>query len=160
MCKTDAQCLWKVGARMRILLINDWYNIVGGAEISFHQNVKLLKEKGHEVFVFAFGDRNITRRDLVVCKQNYKNNLYNLFNRYFNPFIYFRLKRYIWRIRPDLIHIHKNSHSPLSVLMACKGKKIVQTVRDYGVICFSAWGIKKNGKWQHCSPFPPNVLME
>jgi len=24
----------------------------------------------------------------------------------------------------------------------------------------SCGGIKKNGKWQHCSPFPPNVLME
>lgn len=146
---------------MKILLINDNAGTKGGAEKYFFT----LKEKLENVptlnvFSLTFGERQI------VSKNNYsfrgaKSNLAKLFWRFtFNPIIYWKIRRLLNKIKPDIVHIHNNKQFPISILAALQGYKTLQTAHDYSYLCPTAQNIHRNQKpcmsgitrhcfWQH-----------
>jgi glycosyltransferase involved in cell wall biosynthesis len=65
--------------------------------------------------------------------------------RYFNPSLFLALKEAIREIRPDIIHIHSNDLFSNSVLLACGGIPVVQTLHDWKMICPIWNGVTVNG---------------
>ncbi|MEW6606643.1 MAG: glycosyltransferase [bacterium] len=54
---------------------------------------------------------------------------------YFNLTLFIALRRWIKKIKSDIIHIHHNYIFPHTILLGCKGKvPIIQTVHDYQIV--------------------------
>ncbi len=130
----------------RILLINDSASRIGGAEIQFWLEVDLLRKRGYDVFTFTTGSEKINNSSKDIYFRESKSSIQKKICKIlFNPSLYYSLKDCIRKINPDLIHIHKNAKYPLSILMACKGRKVLQTVHDYSFFCPTGWSVyKKN----------------
>ena len=132
---------------MKILLINDSCKEVGGAETYIFAISKLLK-KNHEVFLYSFADteENENNRRIIPHSKG----LTQQFNRFFFNFqAYSQLRKYIQKVKPDIVFMHNNYVYSNSVLLALKKEKIpvLQTVHDWGLFCPSSWCvIKKNFK--------------
>jgi glycosyltransferase involved in cell wall biosynthesis len=132
---------------MKILAVNKFYYLYGGADRFFLDTNELLRRKGHEVIPFAM---------------SHEKNLSTPYAGYFvSPIHFFDAKRRSrpWKIvgrvlysleakrkissllkktRPDLAHLHNIAHqlSP-SILQPLKalGLPVVQTLHDYKLIC-------------------------
>jgi len=129
---------------MKILQINDDYERVGGAETYFFNLVDLLKKSGHQVFVFAIRGKPMKTKDTLVVGEA-KSFLGHYFSsKIFNFKVYSKLKKFIDKTKPDMIHIHNNYLAPFSVLLPIRGHKVVQTIHDYMILCPSGWMVKKN----------------
>ena len=154
---------------MKILLVNKYFFIKGGAENSFFVKAELLKKYGHEVVFFSMKDpRNFPSNyaNYFVSNVNYdKGGLgYNL-NIALKLLYSFEAKGNINHLinntRPDLIHLNNIYHqlSP-SILHTIKkhGLPMVMSLRDYKMVCASysmSIGGKiceacKEGKYFHC----------
>jgi len=129
---------------MKILLINDNSTHVGGAEVSVFGTHKLLVQAGHEVYFFGFGEGQI--ENSLILLHN-KTKFFRAFGKFFFSLrVYRKLKKYILRINPDVIHLHNNYLYSLSVLLAIKHSKIpaIHTVHDWGLVCPSSWGVYRH----------------
>lgn len=128
---------------MKILQIHDNYERLGGAETYLFNLIDLLKKNRHKVFTFAIkGNPKETKDTLVVGEA--KGFFPHYFSCYvFNFKVYFKLKRFIKKVKPDIIHIHNNYLAPFSVLFAVRGYKVVQTVHDYMIICPCGWMVNR-----------------
>src|SRR5204863_8402140 len=78
----------------------------------------------------------------------------------FHPRIYFKLRKQIKKIRPDIIHIHNVKQYTASLLSAIRPYPVVQTIHDYTVICPTGLNIHRDHQlcptgmrmrcfWQH-----------
>lgn len=126
---------------MKILLINDKAEKTGGAEISVFGTKKLLAKLGHQAFFFGFGDDKVDDGIVVPHKNS---SLFRVVERFFfSPRIYFILRNFIKKSRPDIIHLHNNYQYSNSVLLALKHSKVpvIHTVHDWGLMCPSSWGV-------------------
>jgi len=123
---------------MKILFINDYKNW-GWAEVIWNLTYKL------------FDNSNILYLEDLI----WKNKLFKLFNMlFFNIFLYFKLKKVIKEFKPDIIHLHNYNLSPITVLLAIKNYKSVQTVHASWQICPSSWGVyRKNYKKCNLKPW-------
>ena len=67
---------------------------------------------------------------------------------FFNPNLYFRLLKWIKKIRPDIIHVHNNGKFASSVLLAIKNSNLpaIQTVHDPSIICSSSMCVNLQGE--------------
>lgn len=123
---------------MRILLITDNYNIdAGGAEKHFFY-LKDLLEKDNDVYTLGFdrGSFEDKKTKIIRCPEN---KFFRYLSRvFFYPTIYFEIKKYINKIKPDVIHIHNINKYTISTLFAIKGYPIVNTVHDYNLLCPTA----------------------
>lgn len=132
---------------MNILLVNKFFYSRGGAEVSFFETEKILKDKGHNVIFFSM---------------DHPNNLNSPYSKYFVSAVDFenpvtireKIKGigrilYSWESRnklsellknglPDLAHLHNIHHhiSP-SILHTLKKFNIpvVLTLHDYKLVC-------------------------
>ncbi|MDP3964638.1 MAG: glycosyltransferase [bacterium] len=132
---------------MKILLINKFYFLKGGAEKQFFDVKKLLEDHGHQVIVFSM---------------QHEKNLPSPYSKYFVSKVDFEHVRFDWQglrtaarmfysiearrkldqlihdHKPDVAHIHNIYHhiSP-SILPLLKKHRIpiVQTLHDYKLIC-------------------------
>mgnify|MGYP001774809869 CR=1 FL=1 len=123
---------------MRILLSNKFYYRRGGDCVCTLNTEQLLKEKGHEVAVFAM---------------DYPENLETTWKKYFpqnmsklmaftRPFGSQEVKRKFVRLlddfRPDVVHLN-NIHTQLSPVIAelahKRGIRVVWTLHDYKLLC-------------------------
>lgn len=118
---------------MKILMIND-HQKSGGSEVYLQDITDLLRKQGHEVFHF-FAEKKSDSQNKIKHYINYQ---------LFDYKLYKKLKNYIRKINPDIIHIHNNYFHTNSILLACGNKKIIQKVCDFGIVCPSSWGIKKS----------------
>ncbi len=155
---------------MKILLINKFYYLKGGAERHFFELKEMLERHGHEVVVFSMQDeKNIPSpySKYFVSEVNFENVALNWQGlRTAGRMLYsFEARRKISQLldaeKPDLVHVHNIYHqiSP-SILSAIKKRNIpiVQTLHDYkllspnyalfchGKICECALG----GKYYTC----------
>jgi glycosyltransferase involved in cell wall biosynthesis len=144
---------------MKILMINDYVEY-GGAEVYIKDLTQQLRKRTHKVFHFFIDEK--------INKNNNKL-IYYLNHNYFSFKLYKKLREYIQKIKPDIIHLHNNHLYTNSILMACKNYKIVQTVHDYGMICPISWAVKKRNYslcnckqglkcGLYCLPFSRNIL--
>ena len=134
---------------MKILHINNTYKPVGGAEVYLHSLSNTFKEKGHEIFLFAIDDeKDIEENNLFVYRDIFKRGIIKYFLWYYlNPSLYYRLRKYIKKVNPDVIHIHNNGQFTSSILLALQGANVpvVQTVHDHTIICPTSFCIKLDG---------------
>ncbi|MDD5342704.1 MAG: glycosyltransferase [Patescibacteria group bacterium] len=132
---------------MKVLLINKFYFLKGGAEKQFFDLKEMLERHGHQVVVFSM---------------QHENNLPSPYSKYFVSKVDFEKVRWDWQglrtaarmfysfearrklgrlikeERPDICHIHNIYHqiSP-SILSVLKRRNIpvVQTLHDYKLLC-------------------------
>jgi glycosyltransferase involved in cell wall biosynthesis len=119
---------------MRILIINDVYEKIGGTEIYVHNIVTALKKAGHEVFFFSFGKTSFSDNNTLVCKES-SALLKKIYGLTINLLAYSQLKKFISRINPDVIHLNNIDMHIATILLACRGKKLVRTIHDFGIVC-------------------------
>lgn len=128
---------------MKILHINQKYEKLGGTESVIENTINLLKKE--KVLLFAIGKKEIKNNNKLIIKES--NKFINFFRKFFFSFkIYKSLKNYIKETNPDIIHLHNHYNYSLSILLALKKSKkpVIQTIHDYGLICPTAWAVKKN----------------
>lgn len=138
---------------MKILHLSDDYRPIGGAEIYMLNLSKELIEWGHDSRIFSLGNSNINDCNLRVLRESKFKLLRLLYRFTINPFLYFRLRRYLHLFNPNVIHFHNiDNKSVLTFWLACRNQNIVQSTHDYGLICLTGWGsIKKD--FSPCSGF-------
>ncbi len=131
---------------MRILEINKFNHVRGGADRHFADLTQLLRENGNEVAVFAMSHPKNMHSDFsryFVSRVDYENrSFFSKLKGALRIFWSFEAKRKIARLlnefKPDVVHIHNIYHqiSP-SILPEIKkrGIPIVMTVHDWKLIC-------------------------
>ena len=63
---------------------------------------------------------------------------------FFSYSIYSALRRDLQKYNPHIVHLHNNHLYPNSVVAACRGYTVVQTVHDFGMVCFNSWCVNKS----------------
>jgi glycosyltransferase involved in cell wall biosynthesis len=145
---------------MKILEINKFNYVQGGADKHFLDLVSLLKTKGHEVAVFAMES---PKNDFSPWKKYFVSyvgygkgdTLWQKIIGTLRMFYSFEAKRKIKKLlddfQPDIVHIHNIYHqiSP-SILGEIKKRHIpiVMTVHDYKLICPNYLLQCNGGNWE------------
>jgi len=115
---------------MKILLVNDYSIMVGGAEKYLIDLNNLLKYNNH-----------ITR--IIGSKQ--KNSYLSFLSRVFSLNWYFKTKKIIKEFKPDILHINSCSWviSPSPIIVAKKFNiPVVCTVHNFHYVCPNTWMMK------------------
>jgi len=77
--------------------------------------------------------------------QNNRTSVRNFFNKYFFSYsIYNALRKSLRNYNPDIIHLHNNYLYSSSVIAACHGYTVIQTVHDFGMVCFNSWCVNRS----------------
>ena len=128
--------------KKKVLLITDCHHKAGGAETYFFAlKDELKKEKEFAAFSLGFSNKNEEGEDYKTIKQSKSLILRHFWRLFFNPIKYFQIKSYIKKINPDVIHIHNINKYTISLLMAIRKNKVIQTVHDFSLICPNLWNI-------------------
>jgi glycosyltransferase involved in cell wall biosynthesis len=130
--------------KLKVLQINESYNEGGGEERYFFDLIEALKEQKHDIYSFGFANKEIKKNEILVLKDSNSAIIKNLKRFLFDFNTYFKLRAWIKKIKPDIIHIHGNNKSTLSVLLACRKNKVIHTVHNYGLLCPTIWCVKKD----------------
>lgn len=132
---------------MKLLAVNKFYHLYGGADRYFLERNDLLRRKGHEVIPFAMRDE----KNLPTPYAPYFVSPIHFFDPARRPrpweaagrVLYSReakekIRRLVQETRPEIAHLHNIAHqlSP-SILPPLKefGLPVVQTLHDYKLIC-------------------------
>jgi glycosyltransferase involved in cell wall biosynthesis len=112
---------------MKILYIHSFYKERGGEDVVFENEVRMMKESGHEVETLLFYNAGWTAVMFLIF--------------FFNPVSFLRTWRAVGRFRPDIVHIHNwfFGASP-SVFLAARwrGTPAVHTIHNFRILCPSA----------------------
>lgn len=132
---------------MRILQVNKFFDLHGGAEIYMHRLSKAQREAGHEVHVFSTNsEKNLPSEDQKYFVGR------NVLNKWQGPvkdakkaaqFIWNReaelsMRKMLREYKPDIVHVHNiYHHLSASVLRPIRQFQIpcVQTLHDYKLAC-------------------------
>jgi glycosyltransferase involved in cell wall biosynthesis len=132
---------------MKILLINKFFYLRGGAEASFFETAKILEERGHSVSFFSMehpDNLNSQYSKYFVSEVDFENSD-TIVERFkgIRRIIYSwesrkKLKELLQNELPDLVHLHNIHHhiSP-SILHTLKefNLPVVFTLHDYKLVC-------------------------
>ena len=131
---------------MRILMIHNYTQQLGGADVATSQEIELLQKYGHEVrLYFRHNDeiKNFSpfRKTLLFFEPTWSFKSYR------------EIKQIIAEFKPDIAHCQ--SFSPLispAVYYALAQKKIpiVQTLHEYRLICPIGWLFRNNSICEEC----------
>jgi len=133
---------------MKIMLINDSVG-TGGTESYYADLSNALRKEGHLVLNVFFGENKKINNFYVI--KDPKTKFFRYFSAvFFNIRVYNDLNEKIKTFNPDVIHLLNINKYPLTVLFACRGRNVVQTVNDYGLICPTAWCVYKRS-YKICS---------
>lgn len=107
-------------------MVNDYKDVIGGAELYLYNLSKSLQKEGYEIEYFF---SNASLKDSKTYSQ--KQPFLKMLQRIFNIHAYFRMKKFITLHKPDIIHMHGilNELSP-SILQACKNIPVIMTVHN------------------------------
>ncbi len=132
---------------MKILHVNKFFDLQGGAEIYLHRLLEEQRRQGHEMHVFsthASGNlpnsdesRFVERFDYTK-RESYAKDLKKSLSFIWNQEARRGLARALKEIQPDLIHLHNiYHHLSSSILGPIKksGIPCVQTLHDYKLAC-------------------------
>jgi len=131
--------------KIKILFINDTYHDSGGAEVYFFNLIDhFSKNKKYDVYSMGFAPKEKFSEKVFIYKDA-KSKISRYFQRIFgNPFLYKKLRKWIVKISPDIIHLNNINKATESLLKACRDYRTVQTVHDYGLVCPSLWCVYKD----------------
>ena len=130
---------------MRILIINDLRQ-GGGAEVQSERERSYFVAHGHDVFMLNF-DCDLPYcnegriRNIPLGRSSLEKALYRVFPRPEDSDI----KQIIESISPDIIHLNNVYLAAASVFDAIRYYPVVQTVRDYSIICPKSTCIDNGG---------------
>lgn len=144
---------------MKVLQIDKYFYLKGGAETVFFNTMDLLKQKGHEVIPFSLkSDKNLYSEyeDYFVdypelSEANMLTKIKNIPNFIYNKEAASQLDKLLTIEKPDIAHIHLMFNSmSVSILPVLKRHRIpiVMTAHDYRLVC-PAYTFK-NGKGEFC----------
>lgn len=110
---------------MKILMVNDYKEIIGGAEVYMYSLKKELENAGHEVRLFTtnISKKEYTKRAKIVTIGTY-------FKRIFNVESFFQFRNLVIQWKPDVIHIHSYNELSPAFLYWANGIKVVMTIHD------------------------------
>jgi glycosyltransferase involved in cell wall biosynthesis len=135
---------------MKILMVNNTYKQIGGAEVYVNSLSDILIDKGHNVYHFAIDeDIELINQKNFVYKYKYKENIFkDVLFYYFNPSLFFRFKKWLKNVNPDIIHIHNNGKFGLTILLVIYLSHIpaIQTIHDYTILCPTSLYVLKSEK--------------
>lgn len=120
---------------MKILLINDYREKVGGAETFVYNLKSILEKKGHKTKILG--------------SELKKENFASLFSRWYSKRWYRETINTINQFKPDIVHVNNFERiiSPSPIVAALdKNIPIVLTLHDYQYFCPKSWAIYKDGK--------------
>jgi glycosyltransferase involved in cell wall biosynthesis len=123
---------------MRILLIHNKYQQAGGEDVAFDVEVRLLRQKGHEVDTLLFDNNDI--QGLVTKVKKGLEALYNFRSAHL-------IGEALLRFRPDIVHVHNIffSASPSVIRVAAShGVPVVYSMHNYRLICANALLLRDN----------------
>lgn len=145
---------------IKILLINKYYFVKGGAEVYYFSLKKLLEKKNYEIIPFSMKHTNNFQteyEEYFVNNVDYDN--LNIFKKIIAAFkiIYnFDAKRKIIKLikdtKPDIAHINNFHHqlSPSILKPIKKNAPIIYTVHDLKIICPNYKMLNSNGICEKC----------
>ncbi len=155
---------------MRILLVNNFHYLRGGAEKSNFDTAEILKDNEHEIAFFSTRNQNnfpteweryfVNYFDLEVG-HGFKDKLRIIGRIFYNPEARRNIRKLIKDFRPDVAHLHNVYHhlSP-SVIGEFKrqGIPVVMTLHDYKLVCPNynlfargkIWERSKKNKYYRC----------
>lgn len=116
---------------MKILIIHNSYQVRGGEDEVVASEVKMLKDRGHEVAEYR---RKNFSKDMVV--RLLKSSLVG--KSVDSLAVYHEVKEAIRQQRPDIVHIHNTFYvMTRAVYRACKdeGVPVVQSLHNYRFLC-------------------------
>ena len=132
---------------MKILMVNDHRpeEVLGGTERYILDVSAALEERGHEVHLFAMSD---TRAETTPVRRIFHVRAPNLLALYlkrtfFYPALYRALRAYVQALRPEVVHLHNNYRHAITVNLALRGHRVVQTVHDYTALYPTAFCAKE-----------------
>lgn len=136
--------------------MHDYNRPVGGACWLFYDEARLLKRKGHNIHIFTLEESFVNKpylktiNDKTIYYEPKDPSVAHFFQKYFSWKLYQNFKQTIKEFQPDIIHIHNNLKSSLSIILASKYCQIpiVHTLHDANLLCISSYGInKRNGEF-------------
>jgi len=125
---------------MKILNVNKYYYLKGGAEKVYFDTAKLLEEHGHEVIPFSMKDKKnfpsiyedyfIENVDFFNKENKFVKKIRNIGHLFYSMEAKFMVEKIVKATSPDIVHLHNIYHqmSPsfLSVLKKkYKAKKVI-----------------------------------
>lgn len=156
---------------MRILLINKYHFLKGGAERSYFDTAEVLAKNGHDLAFFSMkhpNNRPSRWSKYFIDEIDYDDKTMGIFSKIraglkiiYNAQARKNLENLIEDFKPDIVHLHNTYHqlSP-SIIMALKKYNIpmVMTLHDYKLISPSynlyvrgqIWEKSKNHKYYRC----------
>lgn len=117
--------------KAKILIVHNYYQLVGGEDTVVQNEKKMLEDNGHEVTVYS-------RHNLEIKQMNVLQKLLLPFISMFNIKTYLDIKKIIKTKSIDIIHIHNTLHliSPAVYYAAIScGVPVVQTVHNFRFLC-------------------------
>lgn len=138
---------------MNILQINNYFSLVGGAEVIAYNTYKLLECNGHNSFFWSTDYKPFIENNYKYQKffTKYTGGINNYLK---NPVRYFYniqakrdFKNFIDLIQPDIIHIHSLDFVTSSILPNCKNIPTVYTVHGPNICCPAGSLMFKNSKF-------------
>lgn len=151
---------------MRILLINKYHFLKGGAERAYFDMARMLEHQGHEVAFFSMqhpDNRETPWEKYFVENAEYQDERISLQKKLslvgkilFNVEAKRKLEMLLDDFHPDIVHVHNIYHqlSP-SIFWPLKKRHIpiVMTLHDYKLVCPN-YSLFVGGKiWEHTSGF-------
>ena len=134
---------------MKILQINKYHYLKGGAERSYFNTIEILEKQGHEVAVFSMchpQNKSTKWSKYFISNINYhqKQSLWKKI-KLAGKMIYNReavknLEKLIKDFQPEVAHLHNIYHqlSPAIINVLKKHNiPIIMTLHDYKIICYS-----------------------
>lgn len=147
---------------MKILFVNKFFYIKGGAENSMFQTAGMLERQGHEIIYFSMADhKNIASEWNRFFVSNVDFDIRSLRGKIrvaFKLLYSFEAKKriecLIQKTRPDLVHLNNIYHqiSP-SILDSIKkfNLPVVMSLRDYKLVCANQRMVNDQGICELCT---------
>jgi glycosyltransferase involved in cell wall biosynthesis len=142
---------------MKILLITDTHaSTGGGAEKYFFWLKKQLQQQPNlTIHSMGFGAPADSDAHCTVLSETNSKFLRQWWRMFFNPKKYFELRTAIYKINPDIIHLHNVKKYTISLFKAIADYPVIQTVHDYSPICPTGWNVHEDLK-----PCPTGLTVE
>lgn len=135
--------------KQKVLIVHNYYQIPGGEDVVVYNEEKLLKENGHEVFLYS-------RNNSELKEINIFQKLILPFSTLFSLRTYFEVKKLIQIEKINVVHVHNtlNLISP-SVYYAAfhKNVPVVQTVHNFRLLCPGANFYRSGSICEDCVEF-------
>ncbi len=148
-CENSRNSLGCRGGR-KVLLINNCFCSLGGAEVIAYHTYKILRQHGYDAYFWATDKQPYFENDYpytnYFTKYNggFLNYIKNPIKYYYNIQAKNDLKKFLKEVKPDIIHLHNIFGMSYSILECCKDIPTVMTIHDAGFVCPGLKLLKNN----------------